>query len=54
MRVVGLTFEKKAASKKKAPAKGKDQAAKAEGQPEQASEQAQEPDKPEGAEGDGD
>ena len=44
MRVVGLTFEKKAASKKKAPAKGKDQA----------TEQAQEPEKPEGAEGDGD
>ena len=54
MRVVGLTFEKKAASKKKAPAKGKGQAAKPEGQPEQAAEQAQEPEKPEGAEGDGD
>ena len=39
---------------KKAPAKGKGQAAKPEGQPEQATEQAQEPEKPEGAEGDGD
>lgn len=48
MRVVGLTFEKKA------PAKGKGQAAKPEGQPKQATEQAQEPEKPEGAEGDGD
>ena len=54
MRVVGLTFEKKAASKKKAPAKGKDQAAKAEEQPEKAAEQATEPEKAEGAEGDGD
>lgn len=54
MRVVGLTFEKKPAAKKKAPAKGKGQAAKAEGQPEKAADQAQEPEKPEGAEGDGD
>lgn len=54
MRVVGLTFEKKPAAKKKAAAKGKDQAAKAEGHPEKAADQAQEPEKAEEAEGDGD
>lgn len=54
MRVVGLTFEKKPAAKKKAAAKGKDQVAKAEEHPVQASEQATEPEKAEEAEGDGD
>jgi hypothetical protein len=54
MRVVGLTFEKKPAAKKKAAAKGKNPAAKDAERPEKAAEQAQEPEKAEEAEGDGD
>lgn len=53
MRVVGLTFEKKPAAKKKAAAKGKEQAVKDAERPEKAAEQAQEPEKAEEAEGDG-
>lgn len=54
MRVVGLTFEKKAATKNTRAAKGKDPAAKDAERPEKAAEQAQEPEKAEEAEGDGD